>query len=318
MGNMSFVYNPVNHISEVAVNGQNVADYIYNWRNQRTIKDAGASTVIYHYCKDALLIAETTASGATQKEYIYLEGKPLAEIAGSDVYYVHTDHLGTPQAMTDSSRNIVWKGDYKPFGEVNEVVGAVDNNFRFPGQYYDAESGLYYNWNRYYLAGVGRYLTADPIGLDGGMGLYGYAEGNPVNKIDFKGLAAYIDSDISGPVVMGGTLTVYCCDSNGKRRMHLYLKICLGATYISGSTTSGPITNSDGTSCDNPPKKLLGVEGGGGFGGGNCGGGLTFDLGGSGTSLNYGCGTGGGIVPISFTVCYYQLTSSTQTDICCN
>jgi len=48
---------------------------------------------------------------------------------------VHTDHLGTPQAMTDNNATVVWKGDYKPFGEVNEVVGSVDNNFRFPWQY---------------------------------------------------------------------------------------------------------------------------------------------------------------------------------------
>jgi len=101
---------------------------------------------------------------------------------------VHTDHLGTPQTMTDNSATVVWKGDYKPFGEVNEVVGSVDNNFCFPMQYYDAESGLYYNWNRYYLAGAGRYLTADPIGLDGGLNLYGYAEGDPVNYKDLFGL----------------------------------------------------------------------------------------------------------------------------------
>jgi RHS repeat-associated protein len=72
--------------------------------------------------------------------------------------------------MTNESGSVVWSAAYTPFGKA-EVDGSSTqtNNFRFPGQYYDAESGLHYNWHRYYDPKTGRYLTADPIGLDGGL-----------------------------------------------------------------------------------------------------------------------------------------------------
>lgn len=108
--------------------------------------------------------------------------------AGEKIYFVHTDHLGTPQAMTDAAQNTVWKMGDDPFGGATPAVEQVVNNIRFPGQYYDAESGLHYNWNRYYDAGTGRYVTSDPIGLEGGINTYGYVGGNPLYWIDRDGL----------------------------------------------------------------------------------------------------------------------------------
>jgi RHS repeat-associated protein len=71
----------------------------------------------------------------------------------------------------------------------------VKNNLRFPGQYFDQETGLHYNWHRFYDPETGRYITADPIGLDGGMNLYAYTGGDPVNWIDPEGLRIQLMGD---------------------------------------------------------------------------------------------------------------------------
>ena len=123
----------------------------------------------------------------------YLVQKVFADTGDDDaVYYYINDHLGTPQIIIDESNNIVWKGDYQPFGSVDAVVSDLGNNFRFAGQYYDSETGLYYNYHRYYDPKTGRYLRVDPIGLTGGINLYAYVQNNPVNYIDPKGEFAFV------------------------------------------------------------------------------------------------------------------------------
>ena len=165
-------------------------DYTYNSSGQRAMKQ-GTGSVLFHYDQAGQLIAETDAAGNVIKAYVWLHGQPLAMIDGvGAVYYFHCDHLGTPQRVTDASGVVVWAADYLPFGEVDVTVAGVVNNLRFAGQYFDGETGLHYNWNRYYDPSLGRYLRADPIGLDGGINLYAYVDGNPTNAIDSKGLSA--------------------------------------------------------------------------------------------------------------------------------
>jgi len=113
--------------------------------------------------------------------------------ASTETYWFINDHLGAPRALINASGQIVWKAAYLPFGSAEVLVDTVENNFRLPGQYYDAETGLHYNMNRYYDPDTGRYITADPIGLDGGINLFAYVGGDPVNTIDLLGLTACED-----------------------------------------------------------------------------------------------------------------------------
>lgn len=102
-------------------------------------------------------------------------------------YYYHNDHLGTPQVLTDQSQNIVWQASYTPFGEAVITTEQVENNIRFPGQYYDQESGLHYNYFRDYDPESGRYIQSDRLGLFDGQNTYGYAHQNPISKYDPTG-----------------------------------------------------------------------------------------------------------------------------------
>ncbi len=170
-------------------------NYIHNANGQRTKKEVNGSITVYHYDLNGNLISETDHLGNLIRDYIYLNGQPLNSVDSfSDVYYYHNDHLGTPQKMTDSTGIIVWAIDYNPFGETNITVDTIKNNLRFPGQYYDEETGLHYNMNRYYDPHTGRYMRADPIGLSAGINLYTYAFNNPVNTKDPWGLFSVKDA----------------------------------------------------------------------------------------------------------------------------
>jgi len=117
--------------------------------------------------------------------------------------------VGTPQAMTDINGTVVWTMSQTPFGlaTVNEDPDGdgirVTNNFRFPGQYFDAETGLNYNYQRTYDPAIGRYTQHDPIGLNGGMNPYGYVEGNPIIRIDVNGLASFLVGRRLSPPILG-------------------------------------------------------------------------------------------------------------------
>jgi RHS repeat-associated protein len=99
--------------------------------------------------------------------------------------------------VVDRNNNLRWRWISEPFGttaaETNPAgLGVFTQNLRFPGQYFDSESGLHYNYHRFYdpTAG-GRYTTPDPLGLDGGdLSLYAYSSANPLSYIDPLGLTS--------------------------------------------------------------------------------------------------------------------------------
>lgn len=192
-GNLTFEYFQDNRLSAVRDAGALISTYEYNSFGQRTRKTVGDLITLFHYDLQGNLICESAQDGTVLKEYIYLNTLPLALIvhgAETKTYFYHTNHLGTPIALTNDAGQIAWKASHGPFGKVNISVSTLENNLRFPGQYFDGETGLHYNWHRYYDSDIGRYLTPDPIGLAGGINPFVYAESNPTNYIDPNGLSA--------------------------------------------------------------------------------------------------------------------------------
>ncbi|RAR79726.1 RHS repeat-associated protein [Paracidovorax anthurii] len=130
---------------------------------------------------------------------------PVAAQINGRLYAIDADHLNTPRRLTNAQGQVVWQWLITGFGEANPTTGAtgyaqsgeagvrsygeaVRFDLRYPGQVWDGETGLSYNLHRYYDAGMGRYIQADPIGLEGGWNRFGYVGGNPLSFIDPEGL----------------------------------------------------------------------------------------------------------------------------------
>jgi RHS repeat-associated protein len=185
----SLSYNQDGRLAAVNAGGGALAGYTYDGFGQRVIKTISSNARnIYQYGQNGMLLEETNAAGAAQADYIYLDGRPVAVLNGSTLYYLHTDHLGTPQLATDSNQVIQWQASYDPFGQAS-VSGAVTQNLRLPGQYFDVESGWNHNGFRDYAPELGRYIEPDPLGrLGSGNNLYAYAENDPIDWTDPFGL----------------------------------------------------------------------------------------------------------------------------------
>lgn len=202
----SFTYDDRGRLAQYLANGAPSREYRYNARGERVAKlivSNPANNVFYVYDEAGRLLGEYKPNGTRIKEYVWLDDTPVAVIvnhASSKLQYVLTDHLNTPRAVVHPGTNaIVWRWDLtsSAFGEhtpQNDPDGDGTNyglNLRYPGQYFDSETGLHYNYFRDYDPKTGRYIQPDPIGLAGGISSFSYVGGRPISAVDRLGLAEW-------------------------------------------------------------------------------------------------------------------------------
>lgn len=212
----AFSWNELGELQEVQINGVSKGKYSYNGWRQRVAKVVGTNTTFYDYNPQGQLVhsAYYTSSGKSwSRYYVWLDNQPLMQLqlnyTGttarlSKLVYLHADKLNAPTAASDKNGVIAWRWDHDAFGvgtanqDPDGDKSLVDIQLRFPGQIEDSETGLFYNWHRYYDPTTGRYISSDPIGLNGGVNTYGYVGGNPFGYADPLGLAYFANRPLEG------------------------------------------------------------------------------------------------------------------------
>lgn len=159
---VNYSYNVANRLIRVEddLSGLVIVEYGYDPFGRRLWKAVNGARTYFLYADEGL-VAEYDASGNELKSYGYNPDStwgtnPLWLKQNGAYYWYQNDHLGTPHTLIDSNGTVVWEARYNAFGNADILVETVENNLRFPGQYYDAETGLHYNFHRYYDPMTGR------------------------------------------------------------------------------------------------------------------------------------------------------------------
>ena len=220
-GGLTFSYNDAGRMT--GVSGGASATYSHNALGQRVKKTVSGVATYFVYDEAGHLIGEYNSSGGLIQETVWLGDIPVATLrpnGGSvSIFYVHADHLGTPRRITRPSDSaIVWRWDSDPFGtdapnqDPDGDSTPFTYNLRFPGQYFDAETGLNYNYFRDYDPAIGRYVESDPIGLRGGLNTYAYLRSNPLWSIDPFGLQEKEQQEVLMDTTGAGKVAQQCVD----------------------------------------------------------------------------------------------------------
>jgi RHS repeat-associated protein len=247
IGQREYIWDALGKLIAVREQDKTLASYRYNHRGERVGKTVGDQKQGFLY-DNQQLIGELNAQGQLTRQYIYLADQPMAVVdtpegqllrkpdasAFADIVHdlqtivsvwfthdtivwLHTNHLGATEAATDGKGKLVWQARYAPFGQA--TVSSISSsqsftlNLRLPGQYADAETGLFYNRQRYYDPERGQYLTPDPLGTPNGPNGYAYVRYNPLKYVDPEGLVLFAfdgtgnSDNLNDPAMLLGSLS---------------------------------------------------------------------------------------------------------------
>jgi len=192
-GELAYEYNADQRPAKVFRKGEVIAEYRYNSFGERIKKISYSNNqkkITYYLYDNRTLVAEIDGETLEHRQTVYLKHTPVVHLIGNTAYAIHTDNLGTPKLLTDDNSDVVWEATHTPLGKAVIIQQDIQFHLRFPGQYADAETGTHYNYLRDYDPRTGRYLTSDPVGLEGGDNTYAYANNNVLGSLDVLGLSS--------------------------------------------------------------------------------------------------------------------------------
>ena len=216
---LDLVWNGQYQLVSVATNGVFAEGYAYDALGRRAATTTREGTTRHVYDEGWQVIADIDGQGNVLASYVWGEGidRLLAVRIGGESYYPLTDVQGTVWGYVDSQNNIVARWQYDAWGNVVDesvsVPALAALRYRFQGREWSAATGLTNFRMRWYDSVTGRWLSKDPIGLGGGLNLYAFCNGNPVNYLDVEGtlFAPFLMNPwaVAGMVAVGALL--YSC-----------------------------------------------------------------------------------------------------------
>jgi RHS repeat-associated protein len=184
-GPLSYSYDSFGRMTGVARAGVQLGTYKYNAFDQRVMKETSGGITFYIYGPSGELLGEIAQN---RTAYVWLNGELFGISRANQFYASLNDQVGRPEALINSNNTVVWRARNLAFGRPGTVTDSIGGlNAGFPGQYWDSESELWYNWHRYYDPQLRRYLQSDPLGMTAGINTYSFVSGNPLSRIDFDG-----------------------------------------------------------------------------------------------------------------------------------
>jgi RHS repeat-associated protein len=208
-GEKTYVYDARNRMQSVSAAAATLGSYTYHGNGQRRIKQTANGSTVFHYGLSGELLSESVFDNAgtlsEQRAHIFLNSAPVGYFVRSylgatsteQFYFVSFSHINTALNVFDLAGNVLWENASDSFGLAVNTQSAFAYSLRFPGQYFDAETGSHYNYFRDYRVETGRYVQSDPIGILGGLNTFSYVENNPVMNVDPFGLKSANSSSSS-------------------------------------------------------------------------------------------------------------------------